>query len=431
MGILLERCFHPIGQGAFYTEKFFDFDRDRNNFFNVVYDCGTETSQKTIVSEIKSCFTFKEQIDAVFISHFHNDHVNGLKYLIDYCDVKNIFLPLLTEEEKIEALLHNAIYSRNNVFIQNLISAQDVNRIPDFKGKVYFIGYEDERFSDEGSSFRLDDNRFNRENSSKKNGQKEPILKSGTEITTCLGNEWTFSPFNYKARDKSTLLIKELNDRGISLESADDFKKMWKDIKTQKKLRNAYKNLNRELNSNSMTLYSGPKHEPFYMNYIKKGSFYYKHWMDYESSLSFLRFLHLYDNYLPYYYREYFKCPFLEIIDDVPCFLNRWNKIKDQPPLGCLYLGDYDANNWEELNNKYKNYWGKIGMIQVPHHGSPHNYNFKLNKKEADIFIISAGGNNKYGHPDPSIFNSLLNDRKFPFLISENKNSEIRILGEF
>lgn len=261
-----------------------------------------------------------------------------------------------------------------------------------------------------------------------KGGQKGPILNPDTEITTCLGNEWVFLPFNYKARNQSTSLIKELNDRGISLESTDDFKKMWKDIETQKRLKEAYRNLNGDLNSNSMTLYSGPKHKFFYMNYIKKGSFYDKQWMDYESSLSFLRF---YDNYVPYHFREYFKCPLLEIIDDASRFLKHWNEIKYHPPLGCLYLGDYDANNWEELNNKYKSYWEKIGMIQVPHHGSKHNYNFELSKKEAYIFIISAGENNKYGHPDPSIFNSLLENQKFPFLISENKKSEIKICGEF
>ena len=32
--ILIERIFHTIGQGAFYSEK--------HDNFNIVYDCGTE-----------------------------------------------------------------------------------------------------------------------------------------------------------------------------------------------------------------------------------------------------------------------------------------------------------------------------------------------------------------------------------------------------
>lgn len=32
------RTFHPIGQGAFYSERFYDFHGD--NCLNIVYDCG-------------------------------------------------------------------------------------------------------------------------------------------------------------------------------------------------------------------------------------------------------------------------------------------------------------------------------------------------------------------------------------------------------
>ena len=33
------RTFHPVGQGAFYSEEF--FNSERNCVFRVVYDCGS------------------------------------------------------------------------------------------------------------------------------------------------------------------------------------------------------------------------------------------------------------------------------------------------------------------------------------------------------------------------------------------------------
>ena len=37
----LIRTFHPVGHGAFYTERF--YDENGNNIANVVYDCGSKT----------------------------------------------------------------------------------------------------------------------------------------------------------------------------------------------------------------------------------------------------------------------------------------------------------------------------------------------------------------------------------------------------
>jgi ribonuclease BN (tRNA processing enzyme) len=82
----MTRTFHPIGQSAFYSEKF-------ESGFTIVYDCGGST--KAIVEqEIQNSFEKDEKIDIVFISHFHNDHINGLEFLLKYCDVQKVVLPL-------------------------------------------------------------------------------------------------------------------------------------------------------------------------------------------------------------------------------------------------------------------------------------------------------------------------------------------------
>ena len=77
----LTRIIHPVGQGGFYTETL----NNHGDEFNVVYDCGGNS--KTFMEDYLKRFIHddaykqKKRIDAVFISHLHADHVNGLKYL--------------------------------------------------------------------------------------------------------------------------------------------------------------------------------------------------------------------------------------------------------------------------------------------------------------------------------------------------------------
>lgn len=87
------RSFLPVGQGAFYCERF-KLNPDEKNLINVVYDCGSSNGAKCVEKQIKANFREGEIIHAVFISHLHNDHINGLEFLLKYCNVKNIFFPL-------------------------------------------------------------------------------------------------------------------------------------------------------------------------------------------------------------------------------------------------------------------------------------------------------------------------------------------------
>lgn len=56
-------------------------------FFNVVYDCGATARGQNVSSlvkkEIDITFEKDEHIDILFISHFDEDHTNGLVYLLE------------------------------------------------------------------------------------------------------------------------------------------------------------------------------------------------------------------------------------------------------------------------------------------------------------------------------------------------------------
>ena len=87
--MIMLRSFLPVGQGSFCLEQF----KNGENKINIVYDCGTSTKSFDINKEIRANFDKGEDILLVFISHLHEDHVNGLEYLLNYCNVKNIIFP--------------------------------------------------------------------------------------------------------------------------------------------------------------------------------------------------------------------------------------------------------------------------------------------------------------------------------------------------
>ena len=89
------RTIHPVGQGGFYTE-IFEIPNQKGEISThcVVYDCGSATRaepKKTIESAL-----FDEDgldIDILFISHFDDDHVNGLAELSKKHRIKRIVIP--------------------------------------------------------------------------------------------------------------------------------------------------------------------------------------------------------------------------------------------------------------------------------------------------------------------------------------------------
>jgi hypothetical protein len=90
--------------------------------------------------------------------------------------------------------------------------------------------------------------------------------------------------------------------------------------------------------------------------------------------------------------------------------------------ISALYTGDGDlshGNNYDDIKNKYKKYWGTIDTIQVPHHGSKNSFNEELYKEKNKIFVISAGEKEYYDHPSDVIKKELSN-KNLLFHVSYN-----------
>jgi hypothetical protein len=348
---MFKRFILPVGQGAFYVEKF-------ENKKNIIYDCGSMHNKNKIPNLIENCFKRNEIIEAIFISHLDEDHMNGVEELLKKCEVKRICFPLITEEMKlilkIKIMIEEAIGSSYSEFVKEFIENPEeaIKKIIE-KKKIELIeilpmGEENKKEIDKEI---IKNNKIKR--IEKKSGEDIAQEIKGLEYN---GNKWELIPYNFKQETRinefKENLKKEFKDE-ISLEKVEE---IWKNNKdnSKEKIKKAYKNIKGSLNTNSMTLFSG---------IIQDEKSYY------NTSIS---------NYI------YIK-------------------------VGCLYTGDYEAkgkNKWETLEKAYQNYWKWIGFIQVPHHGSSHNCNDNLINKNA-IYFISVGKKNRYKHPSPEVVHDI------------------------
>ena len=91
MELQVIRTIHPVGRGAFYSETLHRPGMSDDK--HVVYDCGVLPFSKRLEEEIGNFLPEGSTVDVLFISHFHADHVNGLKLLTERYKIKHVVLP--------------------------------------------------------------------------------------------------------------------------------------------------------------------------------------------------------------------------------------------------------------------------------------------------------------------------------------------------
>ncbi len=375
----MTRSFLPVGQGAFYCERF-KLNPDDKNFINVVYDCGSSNGQKCVEKQIKATFHEGETIHAVFISHLHNDHINGLEFLLKYCNVKNIFFPLTEKEDTEISLIDSYINgTKLSKFSKAFIESPRV-AINEFYRDNDIDLFSIKPYNYESFGGNINDN------------IAKPI-SSGTDVSKYIFNlsssikesliDWVFIPYNFELADRKKQLEMHLKSNLPSFRSLDQLQALWEENKNdaQTKIKNAYKSLKGSHNPNSMTLYSGTREMQGYQ-----------------------------------YFSNNCYCKY--------CFKKRRYNV------GCLYTGDYDASKditFDELRDKYHLYWQNIGCVQIPHHGSIYSYNTGFSELDS-FFVISAGQNNKFCHPHSFVINDLLLNDHYPLVVTEKPDSAVYLL---
>lgn len=380
--MILKRVFHPVGHGAFYTERFYD---DNQNIANIVFDCGCYESckpgksiadfRKQINDIVDNEFPLNEddkiKVDALFISHFHEDHINGIKRLLNNCDVQRIITPKLTDDAILELLLYK--WFKTGSDFEDII-----NNFEDFmqsiKNKKIELDFHEDYLKGDIEYETLDI------------GNLIDSICKPTIIMVC--GIWKYIPFstNEKTSQLRHALIAQVNKLAPILSvSPIDFRQIAKEFTKKKSLledcKLVYESIfgNQKHNRYSLTLFSGTC----------------------DNTMNCPQFCH-------------------QGIKDLPRHCSK----------NCLYMGDFEADpkkslintNCQQLIHFYHSYWDKIGILQVPHHGSHDNMNVNL-YKPAKLAVISAGMTDVNGHPHKELIDELHKYQCIPLIVTEQETT--------
>ena len=376
------RIIHPIGQGGFYTETL----SRRKEEINIVYDCGgfngRENEMNYYLQHYLQNGKTKKKIEAVFISHFHADHINGLQYLLENTEVKYLFLPQLKEDIVMEAFFHNYCMTEKNVQVNHFLTRLYYGETR-FPTRIMQIGNANDHDAYSINPYIFDNKNISMEawhgRDNKRIDLSSSKLLPSSTILHC--GKWLYLPFNSWVAPVRRELIYELENElqtDVSIRNLSTILETNGVEKCKKIYEKVFKGKH---NSYSMTLFSG------------------------------LMGFHAHR-----YYKPRKRC----FVSDYGCF--------SKTHLDCLnpnflYLGDFEPqNSIYELERKYAAIWSKVESIQVPHHGSIKNYHRDL-YKYPHIGIVSVGINNPYHHPDISTIMNIQSQGCQPIMVTEDENS--------
>lgn len=357
------RIIHPVGQGAFYSERI----EHEDHAYNIVYDCGSgniKGTPKLLKREITSYYKKDDVIDILFISHFDNDHINGIKELRGRTScIRNIVVPLIEQE-------NFWFYSIENHRFQSFYASLT---------KIANCVYKVKPASEDDKYYRLNDIGLI-DLSESEQGSFE--VQNATKFSLRRSIDWCYIPFNYDQKIRLNILKNELVKNGISeKELTSGSNVIEHNIDNIKK---AYKKIIADgANKTSLILYSGGVRGKY-----ECGQYY---------------------NGLHYMY-----------------WLRRRHYWLDRE--ACLYFGDNDLNQTNilcDLKHQLCSLIDRVGTIQIPHHGALNNFNTGLLSVNNDnkIYFASFGTKNIYGHPSTRVIEEILMNENILLEITENRDS--------
>ncbi len=411
------RTIHSVGQGAFYTEEFFDNDHNRTN--TVVFDCGSETKigqSNCIKKMVNGAFREKQCIDIFFISHFDKDHVNGIEELTKKNRlIKNVVIPQLDGYQWFYVVENVCAYGESiksttgTVYnLKDLLTGGTSNGRDYEKARIIQVEPIDSDSSDNAGNFYRRDNAQPSVPSIREVGNSKGMISSGTAFGIVSNPRWIFQPVNFTYKRDIKTLKKELQDildkddefshKSLSSLSSSELCKFIERYRTH--INKVYNKVFPSTNASSLCVYSGML--PSEQN-------------SYSRTFSFIT-----------------STLFPDCSNRT--YLNKCD--------GCLYTGDSVMDGVKHLEKtKYvltsiENWIDHLGILQIPHHGSKYNFGKQaiglikqkchMNQKLPILCFASFGSHNRYGHPSDALISELLAS-DFVFTgITEDKATTLR-----
>ena len=401
MEVEIVRNHYPVGQGFFSSQQILYGDKK----FTCVYDCGSLSDEgDALLEQYMGCLrNTTDTINILFLSHFDDDHINGVKKLVGKFNINKIIIPYLNIFEKLLFLIKNGVYFDTSINIQNNHSFLDC--IIDYESRPFSrnrdieiseVGYEDE----EGKGVHIG---FG--------GSSSSIIAHDSSRNIPLRGFvpfWEFAYFSIPPGNGSEKSLLRNFKKCLKCQNLyDDIKNnnIQSIYKNRSKIKDAYKCAVRETpefnksdvwNSSSLILYSGPVDTNYSGKYYPCSC----------GSYSFSSYCYSLYGYVGSIRRN---------------------------PFGLGWLGTGDARlkeykNIDELERKLG--WRKdhIHTITVPHHGSDKNWRSRFielfGKGGSGVYCIAAADPTyKYGHPDGDVVKDIIHHHSIFCLVSTEPSS--------
>ena len=115
------RIQYPVGQGCFHSGhiRWENDRREKSGDCRYIYDCGS-MHQSALNDAIDACRNQMGEFDALFVSHLHEDHVNGIDHLLSSVMVNTVYLPYVNEAASVLDLIETDL---NGALSASLIEA--------------------------------------------------------------------------------------------------------------------------------------------------------------------------------------------------------------------------------------------------------------------------------------------------------------------
>lgn len=377
------RTFHPVGQGAFYSEE---FSQESNIVFRVVYDCGCirrkvdESHGRLVVEKWIEGMGDNKIINYLFISHFDYDHVSLLNIFKERrVYIEKVVLPLLSDDEKFLCGLYDGLYGEGQQSICGKI-VSDANSYFGSDTKIIRVLPSDDDAKNERDAVY--------------DGKSETV-DSGTMFPVRIARgqfNWFYVPFNYDDKNHRKTLIELLADSDVGfgpqfdprhLENFSELIQQYERGRGLPKLKKIYEKIGGGINLNSMVVLSVPNASECRM--------------------------------------ESFRISGADFEIDARDALNAAIQGEESRPSlpGCLYTGDIDMTK-APIAGWSAPYLDKIGTIQVAHHGSYHSFSEKVFKRGGCFCPISCSKQRYYGHPHGSVVSKLALWGNFPVCVTND-----------
>lgn len=372
--------FHGVGQGLFYSAKLY---RNENNIaFNFVYDCGTlrKKDEDKLDEAINSCnFNDGDEkvIHALFISHFHMDHISGVTKLLSKCQIRNIFIPYFSPEELLLLCIENDVGSDSDLF--------ELYRDP--------VMYFSEKFN--ANVFVIDPSL---DDTHKFDNMQEPNSGDPSDFYFW-GNIHSHHNYNHHT-------IYNCNNLSIEPRYFGWILKIYQD--QDKHQQEAIQNQVRALYAD---LYDGSSEIDF-AEALKNEHFVQKAKKLYDQVQGRIN-----QSSLVLYHAPTKSCAANIWYNNCKYHYCRFNYYDDNFTFATLLVGDINLNKLREKGNNLKDFIDntltKVGFFQIPHHGSEYNTSISLMQK---VFphplemVCYYGRKNRFHHPDAYMLDRLMQD---------------------